>query len=495
MQSNALVKQAARPSAAQRRTRPQRPCARYGGGMGGMGGGRGGGGGGFEMNRRDERGLIMPGEGGGQGNQGGRPSTLYVPGQESQSQLGGRQLLDATGKRDAEARSGPVNPFRPPPGFMEGSDVKKIDMDPDTMLRRLGAMAAPWHELADLLLELNRQGYDGTIIEEMADIPRPVQSCWMVASNVYRTLVKTGELTEDELSYFDPPERAECLLEMRNVTAERRAPAARYIQEQGFDGEMSTVLARAVKEHERKRDGYHNFSEHPGDALAFKYWRDANEARRKDDIERFAKKGLACCVTDGARAAFDDFFASDKPRPDALQTYPGEINFVRLTAEETAFRPLPVVGALGEVAAAQVEGAPRTGVRGAFLLFKPGGDAGLEWASMPAWLPLQKAKAPVGLIVEDCAQHAELLFTAQAKNKDDAKRLREGEAMIIGDRREGIQVQPKEFYLVDEGGRAVLASGAAVGERTVLAEVLMAVRPFAPEMKGLGASLMKGVKL
>lgn len=80
-------------------------------------------------------------------------------------------------------------------------------------------------------------------------------------------------LTPEEMAYFDHPDRSGCLLEMRYNSIESRPPTARYIVQRGFEADMSTVLARAIKEWERKRDGWESFTADPADCLAFKYWR------------------------------------------------------------------------------------------------------------------------------------------------------------------------------------------------------------------------------
>lgn len=60
---------------------------------------------------------------------------------------------------------------------------------------------------------------------------------------------------------------------MRYNNVSSRPATAKYIANQRFDPSMSTVLARAVKEKEREREGHEYFTEDPADCLAFKYWR------------------------------------------------------------------------------------------------------------------------------------------------------------------------------------------------------------------------------
>jgi len=390
---------------------------------------------------------------------------------------------------------------------MEGKDHNEIDMDPDVMLRRLGARAAPWYDMADLLNTLNRKGYDSNIIEEMADIPRPVQSMWVVASNVYRSFADSPELSASDLAYFEPADRAECLIDLRNVLVVRRAAAAKYIAENQLDTQDSAVLARSIKEHERKRSGYQSFSEDPGDCLAFKYWRDAQETKNPDQIAKFVKLGTACAVSDSARAALkgllgqSDDEIGDGSGDHVLTTYDAVLPMPPLTADETSFRMLPVAGELSQVSPDDILAAPKAVTEGIFQMFVvPQGGVGVKWLPAPMWTVIQKLKSPVAVTVKDCAEYPEILYTNAVKNRTEATKVRGGLGMLIVEREPpgGIPTPTgAQFFLVSnaQGHVGIRNGGHVTADDRVLGLIVTGLRPFTPDMANTGKSLMSGINL
>ena len=245
-------------------------------------------------------------------NSGGTSQTpkLFIPGQEGSGprQGGGSLILSSTpgeGKTtasSADAGSMPVRQnFRPPPGFMDdsGDGISSKEMSTDEMMRCLQSQSGHWYELATYLPKLQREGIDGAIVEEMTGIDRRQQNVWSNASMVYGSLRKGGKVAN--LEYFDLAGTEYLLYELRFLSIEQRAKAANYIVEQELDPQESLVLARAIKEHERRKGEKEGFSDSPADCLAFKYYRDALENQGGDDMKTYIEKGLAVAETDAAR--------------------------------------------------------------------------------------------------------------------------------------------------------------------------------------------------
>jgi hypothetical protein len=81
-------------------------------------------------------------------------------------------------------------------------------------------------------------------------------------------------------------------MELRFLDAERRQEAARYIAVNRLSPHDSVVLARAIKEHQRRPDTAEGFSDAAGDCLAFKYFRDGREMRSMEEKLRYASTFL-----------------------------------------------------------------------------------------------------------------------------------------------------------------------------------------------------------
>ena len=98
---------------------------------------------------------------------------------------------------------------------------------------------------------------------------------------------------------------SQVLQELRELEGKERAAAAEFAADNQFDGAMARELNRAYKiKQERPEDESRGFSDHPGDILAFKWWRAAIETQKSDEdfFEDYCKKGLQYAHTDTARA-------------------------------------------------------------------------------------------------------------------------------------------------------------------------------------------------
>ena len=71
----------------------------------------------------------------------------------------------------------------------------------------------------------------------------------------------------------------------------------------GVLSQEAQVLARAVKEQERRQGHKEGFSSLPADCLAYKYYRDAVEMRNAASKAQLVARGLSVATTEDARAA------------------------------------------------------------------------------------------------------------------------------------------------------------------------------------------------
>lgn len=256
--------------------------------FGGPGGGDGG--------RQQPPKLIIPGNNNSSPRPGGGGS-LYIPGAPGGSPGapgGGGASLDA-----------PVSfrNYRPPPGFMdtEGAAETENSLTPQEMLNRLQAQAGHWHELAKLLRALQVKGFDAFAVEEATGLERKEQNLWISSASIYDALKKAGELSPEVLEFFDIPGSEVLLHELRFLSLKQRTAAVTYIAENGLNDAECTMLARAIKEHERRSGQRDGFSDSPADCLAYKQYRDALECRKPEAAEACANKGLALVESEGGR--------------------------------------------------------------------------------------------------------------------------------------------------------------------------------------------------
>lgn len=108
---------------------------------------------------------------------------------------------------------------------------------------------------------------------------------------------KSGELSPEQLAYYKSEDYGpDCLMELRFLDTEHRQEGARYIADERLPPRESVVLARAIKERQRRPEAAEGFSEQAGDCLAFKFFRDAEETRTATEKEQFIGARRASCL-------------------------------------------------------------------------------------------------------------------------------------------------------------------------------------------------------
>ncbi len=130
--------------------------------------------------------------------------------------------------------------------------------------------------------------------------------------------------------------------------------AARYVAERKFDVNATRELARAILDFERRPDTTKTFEATPGDALAFKVWRDAGEVPRRmgwqKAVAACVERGCGFASSEGAKARLRSRLDEDAralPGMTGAESGAGRVaatvQTVRLETEESAFRALPLV--------------------------------------------------------------------------------------------------------------------------------------------------------
>lgn len=423
--------------------------------------------------------LIIPGQsspGGGSPRPGG---SLIIPG----SPGGGAPSGSSAGGL-ASGDAPVLQNFRPPPGFMDADAgaQTEINADPQEMLNRLQAQAGHWHQLAKLFPALLAKGYDSNVVEEMTGIERKLQNIWSSSAQIYESLKKTG-VPPEVMAHFDGAGGEHLLYELRFLTNQQRKAAAAYIAEHDLDAAMCLVLGRAIKEHERRNGIKEGFMDTPADCLAYKYYRDAMESRRQEDIEKYVNKALSVVESDTARAKLEGALGGAEAA--AAQTLPqAQLTGLRLTKEEVGYRPIPLVGNLADAHVDALVCPPKVnstgGVFGNFSI--PEGTGTTEWIPLPAWSILALAKRPAALFVPNCADLEAVRGTSAAKTQDDMKKLAGPGLIIVDAEGEEVEADPNTYYLAaGAGGKVELLTGAQLEGKRIIGPVLFLCRPPARE--------------
>ncbi|KAG2426314.1 hypothetical protein HXX76_013071 [Chlamydomonas incerta] len=458
--------------------------------------------------------IVFPEKQGGSSKPGGSNADNFLP-DDSTLGLVGESLVGGPAT---------LNKYRPPAGFMNENlpEDAYSSMEPQEMLNKLRSRAGHWHELAKLMAPLNSSGYSSTSIDEMTGITPLEQSKWVVAATVYESVKASPAVSPETLRHFNAGGE-DLLHPFRFLSAERRVAAAQYIAEQNLDPQMCEVLARSMKEYERRPTERAGFTDHPADCLAFKYLRDAIECRKREEALQKVDQGLQVALTDGARQRLNELLEASSEEADSAAGVSASLVTLRLNPEELGVRPVAVLGELGHATIDDLQAAPRASQGGAFGMFtiepaaadasagssavastsgRRASAAASSWVALPMWRALAMARQPVGLMVKDCASVPAVLTGSKAKTDEDKKRL-SGPGMIVADKAPAIWEQAgldeNAWYLVQpEGARAIQlvdgkrAKAAELDQRGALCGiVLFLARPPIKETEDRGHSLLQ----
>lgn len=442
--------------------------------------------------------LIIPGQDAGSGRPGGGTGGgLVTPGAPGSGGRSSGMGMGAPSPDTPFARN-----FRPPPGFMDkdGEDKDTLaDASPQDMLNRLQAQAGHWHQLAKLLPALHTKGFDSFTVEEATGLERKTQNLWTSSASIYDGLKKSGQVEPSVLSYFDTPGAEVLLHELRFLSLRQRISAVKYITEYELDDADCTILARAMKEHERRSGEREGFSNSPRDCLAYKYYRDALEYRRPEDARSCAEKGLALVESEQGRAKLAEIVREGAPGAVAEAVFQAQLTVMRLEKDEVGCRPIALIGDFviggsgtenkgSTTVANRVRTAPKVSSEGPFGIFSlPEQGASWHWVPLPAWPIVSLAARPVALQISNCADLVALQNQVQAKSEEEVRKL-QGPGLLIVDAKNDLSadsISPEVYYLVEcggDGGVDVSEGSAVTDVAKVLGPVLFLCRPPAREI-------------
>ena len=233
----------------------------------GRGGGRLGGRGSNSENSgamADLQALILgpskpPGPGGSRA-----PQKIIIPGGQPKPSGGGASLIvpeggSGLGASDVigESITTPTPPsrYRPPAGFMneEIDEDATASLDPQEMISKLRSKAARWYTLAKYIPSLYKQQYDSSLVDDLTGIAPVIQNKWVVAGTIHDSLkLKSSAMDPQVLAAFDSSDGADLLYPFRYLDVEFRVSAAKYLVEKKLNPDECEILARAMKEWERR---------------------------------------------------------------------------------------------------------------------------------------------------------------------------------------------------------------------------------------------------
>ena len=342
------------------------------------------------------------------------------------------------------------------------SDTPERPSQPDTetldfkgLLQLLRRKEANWVKWGQACQQLQKAGYSSQTIFEETGFEPIQQNQVIVASQVYTSLVN-ARVSDAVRSRFDRT-GSDSLYELRILTHSERAAAAEFIVARNLDSEGAREVAKAVKEFSRRSTPPEGFSNHPGDAVAYEYWKVARQQNDLQERSRLIARALMFAHSQEARQEIEKLlteFTGGK------QHQAPRLPFYRIEADEQQPCLLPVAGQL-PLATAELKDVPTVNKIGAFQLVEVSLHQRL--VAIPGWQVVLKAQDPVGILCN----------TAQLPNQSQEKRE---EVLVIIDRSQQ-EWDADSYFVVDQSGQVEIQWFPDAPNTTLLGRIILVLRP------------------
>ena len=262
--------------------------------------------------------------------------------------------------------------------------------NPEDLLRLLRRKEGNWVLWGQACAKLQKLGYNTQAIFEATGFEPIQQNQIIVAAQVYNSMLNMG-VSEEVRSHYGRI-GSDSLYELRILNQTERASTAEFLHSRNLNSEAAKEVAKAVKDYSRFSQLPQGFTNHPGDAVAYSYWRLAKQQSDLQERSRLIARGLMFAQSQTARQQIEQLLTeftitSQRPAP-SLPIY-------RLEAEEELPRLIPLAGQL-PITLADFQQAKQIQPQGAFQTVRA--SANSAWVSIPGWQLVLKTEDPVAIL-------------------------------------------------------------------------------------------------
>lgn len=342
----------------------------------------------------------------------------------------------------------PGNPHPNPQASLEAVDA-------DALIQLLRRKESNWVEWGKACQQLQGAGYSSQALFEQTGFEPIQQNQVIVAFQVYETLVKVG-VSEAVRSRFQRT-GSDILYELRILTQVERAQAAEFIVARNLDVDGAREVAKAMKELSRLRTLPEGFSNHPGDAVAYQYWKLAQQQQNLQERSRLVARGLMFAHSQSSRQEIEQLltepFGGIRRRAPRLPWY-------RVEDSEQLPRLIPLVGEF-PVTLAQFEQVTAVETEGAFQILNASHQQSI--VAIPGWPVISKAQDPVAILSN----------LNQLSNQDNQKAE---DVLLIVDRKQ-LQWDADNYFIVAQAGKLAIQWFSELPNIPLLGQIILVLRP------------------
>lgn len=260
------------------------------------------------------------------------------------------------------------------------------------LMRSLLHKEGNWVDWGKTCQRLQKAGYNSQTIFEATGFQSSQQNLVIVAAQVYDSIYTEGA-SEDLLKYCQGP-CSDVLYELRILNQKHRREVAELAMSKKLTADTTKEVAKAVQEMSRLSELPPGFSNHPGDAIAYQYWKRARQKKDLQERSRLIALGLKFAHSASARSAIEqllsDFTISPRVTAPLLPLY-------RLEVEEELPRLIPLAGTLPLTPTAVTQ-VPTLTLENTFASVQI--SANTYVVPIPGWQAILKATDPVGIFTQ-----------------------------------------------------------------------------------------------
>lgn len=262
-----------------------------------------------------------------------------------------------------------------------------------SLLHSLRRKEGSWVEWGVACQRLQKEGYTPQQIFEETGFEPIQQNQVIVAAQVYEAIAQADGI--DAVREHFSQRGSDILHEFRILNYTGRIAAAKLAVAHGLDADEAHDTAKAIREYTRFTSPPEHFAaleEHPGDAVAYSYWK---LARQQSDLQvrsRLIAQGLRFAESASARSAIEKLlvdFTVVKGRAAPLMP------IYRLDSEEQLPRIIPVAGRL-PLDVDSFKSVPIVEDEEPFQIVKFSGTG--AWVPIPGWQVVLSAEDPVAVL-------------------------------------------------------------------------------------------------
>jgi hypothetical protein len=272
------------------------------------------------------------------------------------------------------------------------ANIQLSDETAAELLRSLLHKEGTWVDWGIACQKLQKAGYSSQQIFEQSGFQGNQQNLIIVAAQVYDSLAQM-EANEELLAYFRGP-RSDVLYELRILNQEQRLPAAELLWEKRLDVDAAREVAKALQQFSRISQLPVGFTSHPGDALAYQYWKQAKQKKDLGERSRYIAKGLQFAHSEAARQAIEQLLGEFTDQP--ARTAP-MMPLYRLESEEQLSRLVPVAGIM-PLSKKQWEAVTPIESQEPFNIIEA--TKKQQIVPLPGWQVVLKAENPVAILCQ-----------------------------------------------------------------------------------------------